>query len=146
MGQRMTHEQIGCRWCAFQMGHPVRLAFAYRLMLCGLAEWFAYMLLRVLGSVTFCMIVSLDALIGCICKIHLRAEQGQMQYLHPYGNRVVPEYKELYQTKFNIMMSDYVMSATKDPEPVVNLTQMKAALERVYDGGYATGVMKHEKI
>ena len=69
-----------------------------------------------------------------------------MQPLHPYRNMMVPESKEALQTPFNTMMSDYMMSATKDPEPVKNLTKMMVASRRVYNGEYATEVMVHEKI
>ena len=79
-------------------------------------------------------------------KIQLHAQYGQMQHLHLYSDMMVPESKEMLHTKFNIMMPGYMTSVTKDPEPVVNPTRIKAALKRVYTGGYTTEVMIHEKI
>ncbi len=143
---------VGRRWWEFRVGYTTYLAFTFNfsnfiLILYGLTDWFKDIPLHIFGILLFCAIMPFATLIGYKHnRIQLKTEQQQLQHLHPYNNKIVPNSKEVLQVQFTLKMLDWMMQTTQDKALLDELKKLKSAYERFAGGEYATEAMKNEEI
>ena len=150
--KKVTSEWMGRRWFEFRTGYGTYISFAFGfsnfiLILYGLTDFFKDVPLHLFGIAIFSVLLPLAIIIGYEHnRIQQKTESRQLQHLHPYNNRIIPESKEVLYIKYFVGMLDWMIASSKDKEVVDNLAKIRRAYARLLDGEEATTSMSKEGI
>ena len=148
--KNITMEWLGRRWFEFRTGYATYIAFIFGfsnfiLILYGLTDFFKDIPLHLFGVAIFSILLPVAIFIGYEHnRIQQKTESRQLQHLHPYNNKMIPESKDEMYVKCLVGMLDWMIASAKDKEIADNLTKIKRAYSRLLDGEEATTSMNKE--